>query len=267
MTIFSPSFAIFSFSTSWTVLSSSLSHFWFIKARSPNCFFRRPSTIFALMLSGLPAKSSFPISTSLSLAIMSAGTSSAETNATSGFAAICIATSCANSLKIALMATKSVSLFTSTITPSFELKCTYDAIPPSTERFPAFLSAFAMPFFLSHSMALSMSPAHAFNAFLESRMPAPERWRRSFTCAALITGPSSSGAGLVCSFGASSFGFSSTGTGVSVFAASLYLASSFSTPAAKSASFFSKPSPKSRRTKRRMTIFSPNLAMRSFRTS
>lgn len=34
-------------------------------------------------------------------------------------------------------------------------------------------SAFAMPFFLSHSMAFSMSQSHSARAFLASRIPAP----------------------------------------------------------------------------------------------
>mmetsp|Transcript_45783 Transcript_45783/g.106992 ORF Transcript_45783/g.106992 Transcript_45783/m.106992 type:complete len:259 (-) Transcript_45783:32-808(-) len=184
ITRFSPSLAIFSFKTSWTVLSSSLSHFWLNKAVSSNFFFKRPTTIFSLMLSGLPSRSSLPISNSFSFSTTSAGTSSTVTNFTSGFAAICMATSFANSLKIALMATKSVSLFTSTSTPSLELKCTYEATIPSTDTLPAFLSAFAMPFFFNQSIAASMSPPHSDSAFFASKIPAPDRPRSSLTCAA-----------------------------------------------------------------------------------
>mmetsp|Transcript_50775 Transcript_50775/g.135828 ORF Transcript_50775/g.135828 Transcript_50775/m.135828 type:complete len:252 (+) Transcript_50775:439-1194(+) len=141
---------------------------------------------------------------------------------------------------------------------------------PSTERLPAFLSALAMPFFLSHSMALSMSPPLSFRAFFESRMPAPERWRSSLTCAALTATSgfaSSSGSSLGFS---SSFGFSSAFGSSALGAPSgsvLYFASSFSTPAAKSSSFFSRPSPKTKRSKRLMTMFSPSLAIFSLRTS
>mmetsp|Transcript_44208 Transcript_44208/g.99648 ORF Transcript_44208/g.99648 Transcript_44208/m.99648 type:complete len:495 (-) Transcript_44208:766-2250(-) len=269
MTIFSPNFATFSFRTSPTVLSSSLSHFWPRRAISSYFFLRRPSTIFSLMLSGLPFRSSLVISIAFSFSLTSAATSSEDMHTTVGFAAICMATSAANSLKIALIATKSVSLFTSTITPSLELKCTYEAMAPSTERLPAFLSALAMPFFFSHSMALSTSPAHSLRAFLESRMPAPERPRSSLTCAAVMAGPSSLGfsSALGSSFFGSSLGFSSSLGAAASSPAVLYLESSFSTPAAKSVSFFSRPSPRLRRTKRLMTMFSPSLAMRSFRTS
>mmetsp|Transcript_75777 Transcript_75777/g.235077 ORF Transcript_75777/g.235077 Transcript_75777/m.235077 type:complete len:537 (-) Transcript_75777:251-1861(-) len=262
---FSPSLAMRSFRTSCTVLSSSLRNFWFIRDISSYFFLRRPSTIFSLMFSGLPSRSSLAISSAFAFSLTSAGTSSAETQTTVGFAAICIATSVVNSLKMALLATKSVSLFTSTRTAILELKCTYDAIAPSTETLPAFLSALAMPFFLSHSSAFSMSPPLSFSAFLESRIPAPDRWRSSLTCAAEIAGPASSA---LASLGFSSLGLASS-FGASAASSPLvrYLASSFSTPAAKSASFFSRPSPRFRRTKRRMTRFSPSLAMRSFRTS
>mmetsp|Transcript_44593 Transcript_44593/g.97402 ORF Transcript_44593/g.97402 Transcript_44593/m.97402 type:complete len:241 (+) Transcript_44593:133-855(+) len=119
ITRFSPILEMVSFSTCSTVLSSSLSHFWFRRDISSYFFFRRPMTIFSLISSGLPARSSFSISIAFSAAMTSAGTSSAETATTDGFAAICIATSAANSLKMALIATKSVSLLTSTITPIF----------------------------------------------------------------------------------------------------------------------------------------------------
>mmetsp|Transcript_31005 Transcript_31005/g.92109 ORF Transcript_31005/g.92109 Transcript_31005/m.92109 type:complete len:246 (+) Transcript_31005:341-1078(+) len=124
ITRFSPILEMVSFSTCSTVLSSSLSHFWFIRAISSNCFFRRPMTIFSLISSGLPARSSLPISTSLALAFFSAGTSSEEIETTLGLAAICMAISEAKVLKISFCATKSVSLFTSTSTAIFELKCT-----------------------------------------------------------------------------------------------------------------------------------------------
>mmetsp|Transcript_80601 Transcript_80601/g.209495 ORF Transcript_80601/g.209495 Transcript_80601/m.209495 type:complete len:252 (-) Transcript_80601:874-1629(-) len=124
ITRFSPSLEMRSLRTSCTVLSSSLSHFWFMSAISSNCFFRRPSTIFSLMLSGLSARSSLAISSALALAFCSSGTSSAVMHAIDGLAAICIAMSAVNSLKIALLATKSVSLLTSTMTPIFWLKCT-----------------------------------------------------------------------------------------------------------------------------------------------
>mmetsp|Transcript_80602 Transcript_80602/g.209500 ORF Transcript_80602/g.209500 Transcript_80602/m.209500 type:complete len:329 (-) Transcript_80602:874-1860(-) len=220
------------------------------------------------MLSGLPSRSSFDISTAFSFSLTSAGTSSVVTHTTEGLAAICMATSLANSLKMALIATKSVSLLTSTKTPILLLKWMYEAMAPSTERLPAFLSALAMPFFFSHSIALSMSPSHSAKAFLESKMPAPERSRSSFTwpaeTATAFFSALGSSLGFSTSLGFSgSLGFSS---GVA-FGSALYLASSASTPAAKSVSFLSRPSPRLRRRKRRITRFSPSFAMRSLRTS
>mmetsp|Transcript_31004 Transcript_31004/g.92104 ORF Transcript_31004/g.92104 Transcript_31004/m.92104 type:complete len:246 (+) Transcript_31004:341-1078(+) len=124
ITRFSPILEMVSFSTCSTVLSSSLSHFWPMRAISSNCFFRRPMTIFSAISSGLPFRSSFSISMAFSAAMVASGTSLAETATTEGLAAICMATSAANSLKMALMATKSVSLLISQITPIFWLKCT-----------------------------------------------------------------------------------------------------------------------------------------------
>mmetsp|Transcript_14470 Transcript_14470/g.37102 ORF Transcript_14470/g.37102 Transcript_14470/m.37102 type:complete len:332 (-) Transcript_14470:598-1593(-) len=238
--MFSPSLAMVSFSTCPTVLSSSLSQVWFMRAISSNCFFRRPSTIFSLMLSGLPARSSFAISSSLAFAFCSAGTSSEEMATTVSLAASCMARSAVNSLKIALLATKSVSLFTSTSTASFELKCTYEAMLPSTAMLPAFLSALATPFFLSHAMAASMSPSHSARAFLQSRMPARERSRSAFTAAAPVSpalacgsagfssaagSGAASGSGVASATG-SSAGFSGSGAGASSAAGSSAGASS-----------------------------------------
>mmetsp|Transcript_99059 Transcript_99059/g.302855 ORF Transcript_99059/g.302855 Transcript_99059/m.302855 type:complete len:231 (+) Transcript_99059:271-963(+) len=219
------------------------------------------------MLSGLPARSSFSISTAFSLATMSAGTSSVETHTTEGLAAICIATSSANSLKIELIATKSVSLLTSTNTPIFLLKWMYEAIAPSADRFPTFLSALAMPFFFSHAIAFSMSPSLSAKAFLESRMPAPDRCLSSLTCAAETATCFFSSLGGSSFLGASSFGASALGSSGAAPGSDLYFASSFSTPAAKSSSRFSRPSPRVRRTKRRMMMFSPILAILSLRIS
>ena len=105
-------------------MSSSFNHFWLISAFSSNFFFKRPPTIFSLIASGLPSRSSLVISSCFSFSISAAGTSSVVTYATSELAAICMATSEVNSLKIALLATKSVSLFTSTRTAILLLKWT-----------------------------------------------------------------------------------------------------------------------------------------------
>mmetsp|Transcript_162266 Transcript_162266/g.515503 ORF Transcript_162266/g.515503 Transcript_162266/m.515503 type:complete len:206 (-) Transcript_162266:406-1023(-) len=140
---------------------------------------------------------------------------------------------------------------------------------PSAERLPAFLSALAMPFFLSHSMAFSMSPPLSTRAFLVSAMPAPQRWRNSLTSAAEMTTTGLSASAFGSSLGFSSaFGASAFGSSAGAAAGSdLYFSSSCSTPPAKSASLFSRPSPKVKRAKRRMTRFSPSFAMRSLRIS
>mmetsp|Transcript_22339 Transcript_22339/g.39853 ORF Transcript_22339/g.39853 Transcript_22339/m.39853 type:complete len:224 (+) Transcript_22339:661-1332(+) len=115
---FSPVAAMVSLSSCSTLLSVSLMKGWFSSAMVSAVFFSRPSTIFSRMFSGLARMSSFPISISFSLAISAGSMSSTDTTRTSGHAAICIAMSAARPWKISPRATKSVSQFTSTSTPS-----------------------------------------------------------------------------------------------------------------------------------------------------
>jgi len=124
MTMFSPSWAINSLSTCSTVFSSSSSHFCPKSDISSYFFFKRPATIFSLMLSGFPSRSSLPISTAFSFSMTSCGTSSVVTQTIEGLAATCMATSETNFWKSSLRATKSVSQLTSARTPIFWLKCT-----------------------------------------------------------------------------------------------------------------------------------------------
>ena len=70
------------------------------------------------MASGLDWMSSFCISWARSRSRSSWGASSMATMSTVGEAAICIAMSCTSSMKWSPRATKSVSQFTSTSTPS-----------------------------------------------------------------------------------------------------------------------------------------------------
>src|SRR5216117_1015366 len=100
--------------------------------------------------------------------------------------------SCRNS---GVLATKSVSQFTSTSTPTRPLWCTYASINPSDASRPARLSALAAPCLRSRSMACSSSPPVAASARLQSIIPAPVRARSSatsfagisFTVATLLT--------------------------------------------------------------------------------
>jgi len=57
---------------------------------------------------------------------------------------------------------------------------------PSAAVRPAFFAAFAWPDLRIASIAASMSPSLATNAFLHSIMPAPVRSLSSFTKAAVI---------------------------------------------------------------------------------
>ena len=78
-----------------------------------------PSTIFADTSSGLPSSRAFSSNTLRSASRASSGISSAETNSGGvGAPAMWIATSRANSWKSSLRATKSVSHWTSTSTPT-----------------------------------------------------------------------------------------------------------------------------------------------------
>src|SRR5580700_964877 len=77
-----------------------------------------------------------------------------------------------NSRKISFLATKSVSQFTSTRTPTLPCKWMYEATTPSLTDRLAFLDALAMPFFRRISSAFSRSPPASTKAFLQSIIPA-----------------------------------------------------------------------------------------------
>src|SRR3989442_331550 len=92
------------------------------------------------------------------------------------------ATSRTNCLKSSVRATKSVSQFTSTSTPTRPLKWMYASTSPSDASRPARVSALAAPFLRSTSTAFSRSPPASSSARLQSIIPAPVRARSSATC-------------------------------------------------------------------------------------
>ena len=94
----------------------------------------------------------------------------------------CAATSSTYALKSAFFATKSVSEFTSTIAAL--VPSTTVLTIPSAAILPAF-AAFAIPFSLKYSTALSISPSVFARAFLQSIIPAPVISLNSFTIAAV----------------------------------------------------------------------------------
>src|SRR3982751_1257852 len=95
------------------------------------------------------------------------------------------AISFAKPTKLSSLATKSVSLLTSTST-ALPPSCASTMRPSAATRLP-FLSALARPCLRSHSIATSMSPLFCVSAFLHSIMPAPERSRSSLTRPAVIS--------------------------------------------------------------------------------
>ena len=184
--IFSPSSAVTSLITSSTVLALSLMKSCLSRAFSFTILSSRPCTIFSLMFSGLESMSSIFICTSLSAATIAGSTSSGEMYSISGHAATCMAMSAMSALNRSPRATKSVSQFTSTRTPRRAPAWMYEPTAPSAAMREAFLSAEAMPFFLSQTRASSSSPPHSPSAFLQSIMPAPDFSRTDLTCAAVM---------------------------------------------------------------------------------
>src|SRR3954451_10140114 len=98
--------------------------------------------------------------------------------------AIALATSVANARKFSLRPTKSVSQFTSTITPT--LPSTSVSTAPSAVTRPAFLPAAASPFLRRIFVASSTLPSASVSAALVSIMPAPVASRSALTIAAVI---------------------------------------------------------------------------------
>ena len=89
-----------------------------------------------------------------------------------------------SSRNCSFFATKSVSEFTSKITPV--LPSTPTRVKPSAAIRSFFFAAFAIPFSRSQSIDFAMSPSHSVRAFLQSIIPAPVFSRNSFTNAAVI---------------------------------------------------------------------------------
>ncbi len=127
-------------------------------------FWRRASTV---------SPSSFmPESTAMS------GGSCLPTNSASPFA---------KSTKSGFFATKSVSVFTSTIAPTLLSGEIQVATAPSAATREAALEALAPPLMRSSSSAFCMSPPASSSAFLHSIMPSPVRSRSSLTIPAVIS--------------------------------------------------------------------------------
>ena len=99
---------------------------------------------------------------------------------------ICSTTSPTKSWNLSFLATKSVSLLTSTIDAFFPSALMKVLTIPSAAIRPAFFSALARPFSRSHSTALSISPSVFVRAFLQSIIPAPVFSLSSFTIDAEI---------------------------------------------------------------------------------
>ena len=97
--------------------------------------------------------------------------------------AMCLATLLQKLMKLSVLATKSVSQLTSTMTPTVPSSEMYWATTPSAAMRLAFLAAWLRPFSRSHSMAFSISPSLSTRAFLQSIMPALVRSRSSLTIA------------------------------------------------------------------------------------
>ena len=86
-------------------------------------------------------------------------------------------------MNFSFFATKSVSEFTSTATPT-PSKLPAQAMP-SAAILPAFFWEAARPFSLRYSTALSISPSDSTRAFLQSIMPTPVISRSFLTSAAV----------------------------------------------------------------------------------
>mmetsp|Transcript_158135 Transcript_158135/g.274610 ORF Transcript_158135/g.274610 Transcript_158135/m.274610 type:complete len:289 (-) Transcript_158135:429-1295(-) len=118
--MFSPRTAIILLTYSSTVKVSSKMYSASYKDFILIFFCIRPSTIFSLIWSGLPIRSSDSSSAFFIFSIAWAGILSILTNSMSGFMTICNAMFFASSWNLSVLAAKSVSQLTSTITPSLE---------------------------------------------------------------------------------------------------------------------------------------------------
>ena len=140
---------------------------WMYEASLPSNLTKRRITMFSLIF--IPASSVRTSSTVLSLPL-SFEALSASTSA--GFVSIIVlATAATKSLMSGVLAAKSVSVFTSTRTPTLSL--TIAVTTPSAAALPLFLACVARPFSLRNSIAFSLSPSLASRAFLQSIIPTP----------------------------------------------------------------------------------------------
>ncbi len=114
----------------------------------------------------------------------SPGRSSASSTSFGSFPFTAAATVRTNSRKSSVLATKSVSQFTST--SAADPGATWAATTPSDAILDAFFAAAARPFLRSTSTAVSMSPPDSVRAFLQSIIPAPVFSRSSRTISAVI---------------------------------------------------------------------------------
>src|SRR5690606_34445675 len=148
------------------------------------------STIFSMMWSGLPSSRACFSANSRSLAMSSSSTWSSRTTA-GRIAAMCSAMSLARVRKPSPFATKSVSQFSSSSTPTLGGSpgvgaCRYAWTRPSLAvRSPARSLILAPVRSRTSSAALSKSPSASVRARLQSIIPAPVASRRRLTSAAV----------------------------------------------------------------------------------
>jgi hypothetical protein len=107
--------------------------------------------------------------------------------------ATCSAMSFTSAWKSGVLATKSVSQLTSTMTPTLASAEIQAPTAPSAAVRPAFFAAAARPFLRRISRAASMSPLASTSADLQSIIPAPvsSRSLRTTSAVMLLMNPSS----------------------------------------------------------------------------
>ena len=120
---------------------------------------------------------SFNVTLSSSSSVARSATASTPLAATSS------ASACASALNWSEPATKSVSLFSSTIAPT--LPSRWSATTPCVASRSSRLALAARPFSRSQVLAASMSPSFSWSAFLQSIMPAPDESRSALTSCAV----------------------------------------------------------------------------------
>ena len=114
------------------------------------------------------------------------GCSRRATTSFGAFSWTCSATLFTSAWKSGVLATKSVSQFTSTTTPERPSGSMWEPIAPSEAVRLAFLAAAARPFLRRTSRAFAMSPVASTSAALQSIMPAPVSSRSWRTTSAVM---------------------------------------------------------------------------------